>query len=68
MPVRPALPEEAFGWLRRSVIAQGATVTVVTGLPTDEVVRAFGGDPREPVSLRRINHVVPTVAVLDRCR
>ncbi|WFE41265.1 DUF6461 domain-containing protein [Micromonospora sp. WMMD998] len=45
-PVRP--PEHAYRWIRSSPVSQAATVTVVTGVPVDQVVRAFGADPARP--------------------
>ncbi|WP_199853281.1 DUF6461 domain-containing protein [Plantactinospora sp. BC1] len=71
-PVRPERPEAAYRWVRRSALAEAATVTVVTGASADEVLRAFGADPDRPESLRSIGEelmsrqsIDPWVAVLD---
>ncbi|MGH3250452.1 MAG: DUF6461 domain-containing protein [Trebonia sp.] len=71
-PSRPQPPERAYRWVRRSALDIAATVTVVTGSTTEEVVRAFGADPRRPESLRAIADdlnvrmsVDPWVAVLE---
>ncbi|SNQ51523.1 conserved hypothetical protein [Frankia canadensis] len=53
----PALPPEAryrFVVGPRSVLHEGATVTVVSGADRDEVVRAFGADPARARSLRSL--------------
>jgi hypothetical protein len=42
-------PETAYRWLRGSVLADAATVTVVVGSTAEQVVEAFGGDPTDPV-------------------
>lgn len=71
-PARRHPPERAYRWVRRSALAMAATVTVVTGSPVEDVLRAFGADPARPESLRGINDdqaarmsIDPWVAVLD---
>lgn len=65
-------PERAYRWVRRSALSMAATVTVVTGTTAEDVLRAFGADPAQPESLRRITDDVtarmsvdPWVAVLE---
>jgi hypothetical protein len=50
-PEPPAVvrPEAAYRWVDDSPIGDWATVTVVTGLPVDQVLEAFGADPSEDV-------------------
>ncbi len=71
-PGSPQRPERAYRWVRRSALSQAATVTVVTGSTAEDVLRAFGADPAQPESLRRITDDViarmsvdPWVAVLE---
>ncbi|MGI5224010.1 DUF6461 domain-containing protein [Actinoallomurus sp. CA-142502] len=71
-PARPERPEAAYRWLRRSSLAEAATVTVVTGADVADVLRAFGADPARPESIRTISEdlmsrqsIDPWVAVLD---
>ncbi|WP_436533637.1 DUF6461 domain-containing protein [Actinoplanes sp. HUAS TT8] len=47
-PARPVRPEHAYRWIRRTEMGMAATVTVVTGSTTAEVLRAFGADPDRP--------------------
>jgi hypothetical protein len=58
--------------VKRSALDIAATVTVVTGSSVEEVLRAFGADPKRPESLRAIANDVngrmsidPWVAVLE---
>lgn len=46
-------PEVRYRWIRGSRLAEAATVTVSTGLPLEDVVRGFGGDPARPGPSRR---------------
>ncbi|MER7442452.1 DUF6461 domain-containing protein [Micromonospora avicenniae] len=69
---RPARPEHAYRWVRRSLLSGAATVTVTTGATVEEVLRAFGADPDRPESIRSIEADLyagdsnfPWVAVLD---
>jgi hypothetical protein len=71
VPTGPEPPERAYRWVRRSALSMAATVTVVTGSTAEDVLRAFGADPAQPESLRRITDDVtarmsvdPWVAVL----
>ncbi|MEV4808902.1 DUF6461 domain-containing protein [Micromonospora avicenniae] len=71
-PARPARPEHAYRWIRRSLLSQAATVTVTTGATVEQVLRAFGADPGRPESIRSIEADLyagdsnfPWVAVLD---
>jgi hypothetical protein len=71
-PARPERPETAYRWLRRSTLADAATVTVVTGADVADVLRAFGADPARPESMRAISEdlmdrqsIDPWVTVLD---
>jgi hypothetical protein len=72
VPSGPEPPERAYRWVRRSALSMAATVTVVTGSTAEDVLRAFGADPAQPESLRRITDDVtarmsvdPWVAVLE---
>lgn len=72
VPRGPEPPERAYRWVRRSSLSMAATVTVVTGSTAADVLRAFGADPAQPESLRRITDDVaarmsvdPWVAVLE---
>ncbi|MGW4064619.1 DUF6461 domain-containing protein [Amycolatopsis sp. NPDC004747] len=60
-------PEVRYRWIGRSRLTVAATVTVVTGLPVDEVVRAFGADPARPEPLEDLREAYadPWLAVLD---
>jgi hypothetical protein len=60
-------PEAQYRWIGRSRLTVAATVTVVTGLPAEEVLRAFGADPARPESLEeaRETYADPWVEVLD---
>jgi phage tail tape-measure protein len=51
-PIRPEQPELAYRWVKDSALNTGATVTVVTGVTVEEVLRSFGADPARPESLR----------------
>ncbi|MEO3778698.1 DUF6461 domain-containing protein [Micromonospora sp. B11E3] len=71
-PLRPARPEHAYRWIRRSPLSVAATVTVATGATVEEVLRAFGADPDRPTAIRDIEKDLslrrgadPWVAVLD---
>ncbi|MFY1691935.1 DUF6461 domain-containing protein [Plantactinospora sp. WMMB782] len=71
-PDRPDRPETAYRWVRRSVLAEAATVTVTTGAAVEDVLRAFGADPARPESMRALSEelmhsqsIDPWVAVLD---
>ncbi|WDZ83632.1 DUF6461 domain-containing protein [Micromonospora cathayae] len=67
-PVRPPRPEHGYRWIHRSPLSTAATVTVVTGTTTGDVLRAFGADPDRPVRLRDLRlqpGADPWVAVLD---
>jgi hypothetical protein len=72
VPSGPQPPERAYLWVRRSALGMAATVTAVTGSTAEDVLRAFGADPAQPESLRRISDDViarmsidPWVAVLE---
>lgn len=47
-PPRRHRPELAYRWIAHSVLSEAFTVTAVTGSSADDVVRAFGADPRAP--------------------
>ncbi|WP_433059928.1 DUF6461 domain-containing protein [Dactylosporangium sp. CS-033363] len=64
-PVRPARPEHAYRWLRRTVIAEGGTVTVVTGASPADVLRAFGADPDRPEPVAEFGADGRILGVLD---
>lgn len=49
-PGVPRRPELAYSWVRHSALGEAATVTIVTGLGVDDVLRAFGADPARPES------------------
>ncbi|PPK67183.1 DUF6461 domain-containing protein [Actinokineospora auranticolor] len=53
-PAPEARPEQGYLWVSESRISVGATVTVVDGLSRDEVIRAFGADPADPVTVDRM--------------
>lgn len=50
-PVRPPRPEHTYRWVQDSSLQVAATVTMVTGSNTHDVLRAFGADPAQPLSL-----------------
>ncbi|ABW11019.1 conserved hypothetical protein [Parafrankia sp. EAN1pec] len=50
-PPPAARPEAAYRWVRHSPIGEAATVTVVPGADVAQVLRAFGADAAEPVSM-----------------
>jgi hypothetical protein len=54
-PGVPRRPELAYRWVRHSALGEAATVTVVTGLRVDDVLRVFGGDPARPESVAALN-------------
>ncbi|MFB9688752.1 DUF6461 domain-containing protein [Amycolatopsis plumensis] len=60
-------PEARYRWIGRSRLTVAATVTVATGLPAAEVVRAFGADPARPEPLDELREAYadPWLAVLD---
>jgi len=61
-------PEAAFRWVHRGRLSMAATITSVTGLTPDEVVRAFGADPGAPLPLEGCQdgvEWVPAVAVRE---
>jgi hypothetical protein len=64
-PVRTPRPELAYRWVRHSVLGDAATVTVVTGMTVDDVLRAFGADPAQPESLVEISEDTLMVQSLD---
>ncbi|WP_207913891.1 DUF6461 domain-containing protein [Micromonospora sp. KC213] len=71
-PVRPPRPERAYRWIRRTPLSVAATVTVVTGMTVEEVLRAFGADPDRPEAIRDLElqsnlrrYLDAWVAVLD---
>ena len=51
--------------LRHSTLSMAATVTVVTGSTAADVLRAFGADPAQPESLRRISDGVTARMSID---
>ncbi|MFD8499455.1 DUF6461 domain-containing protein [Amycolatopsis sp. NPDC059657] len=66
-PPTLVLPEDEYRWVRKSMLSEAATVTVVSGASAEEVVRAFGGDPDEPGSFTEMAEsfgMDPWVAVL----
>ncbi|MEV5712595.1 DUF6461 domain-containing protein [Amycolatopsis mediterranei] len=60
-------PEVRYRWIGRSRLTVAATVTVVTGLPADDVLRAFGADPGRPEPLAELREAYadPWLAVLE---
>jgi hypothetical protein len=60
-------PEARYRWIERSRLTVAATVTVATGLPVDDVIRAFGADPAQPEPLEELREAYadPWLAVLD---
>ncbi|MET9000026.1 DUF6461 domain-containing protein [Amycolatopsis sp. NPDC004169] len=60
-------PEARYRWVDRSRLTVAATVTVVTGLPAEDVIRAFGADPAHPEPLEDLREAYadPWLAVLD---
>jgi hypothetical protein len=80
-PAPPAVvrPEAAYRWVDDSSIGEWATVTVVTGLGVDQVLKAFGADPDKPVPFDELSEesdfglwvaVLPvsgTVLVVEDC-
>jgi hypothetical protein len=45
-------PHAEYKWIAKSSLSEAATITVVVGLASDEVVRTFGGDPSAPISIQ----------------
>lgn len=69
-PPSGASPAVGYHWTRRGSLEMGATITVVTGLSADAVVRAFGADPQrpEPIAAQwEQTDIDPWVAVLPVC-
>jgi hypothetical protein len=69
-PVPPPVvaPEAAYRWVGKSVLGDAATVTVVAGRSSEEVLRGFGADPAAPTSLAGLQQEMtldPWVAVLS---
>ncbi|RKN21121.1 hypothetical protein D7147_10025 [Micromonospora musae] len=71
-PVRAPGPEQAYRWIRRSSLSEAATVTVTTGATVEEVLNAFGADPKRPEPIPSIEEDLfagdanfPWVTVLD---
>ncbi|MEU5567681.1 DUF6461 domain-containing protein [Micromonospora musae] len=71
-PVRAPRPEQAYRWIRRSSLSEAATVTVTTGATVEEVLDAFGVDPKRPEPIPSIEEDLfagdanfPWVTVLD---
>ncbi|KDN17219.1 DUF6461 domain-containing protein [Amycolatopsis rifamycinica] len=60
-------PEVRYRWIGRSRLTVAATVTIATGLPAEDVLRAFGADPGrpEPLAELREEYGDPWLAVLD---
>jgi hypothetical protein len=64
-PVREVAADAAYWWIEYSWVEMAATITVVTGLSAEEVLRAFGADPASTESLVDTSPgVEPMVAVL----
>lgn len=60
-------PQVGYRWVRKSWLADAATVTVVAANALDDVLRGFGADPAVPVSARELSAemgIDPWVAVL----
>ncbi|WP_235497734.1 DUF6461 domain-containing protein [Frankia sp. R43] len=51
-PVTPPRPEKTYSWIGRSGLSEAATITVITGLGLDDVVRAFQADPQSATTLQ----------------
>ncbi len=64
-PPQPDRPERAYRWVSSSMLGDAATVTVVTGSTLADVVRAFGGDPDGPRSLRELGEEQMRTTSLD---
>ncbi len=60
-------PEVSYRWIGQSRLTVAATVTVATGLPPEDVLRAFGADPARPEPLEELREAYadPWLAVLD---
>lgn len=57
-------PDAEYRWIEKSPIQVAATVTVIRGLTTDEVITTFGGDPAAPEQLSTIAQRRGYVSVL----
>lgn len=55
-PVRPPQPERAYRWVDDSSLQVAATVTVITGSNTQDVLRAFGADLAQPLALSEVEY------------
>ena len=72
-PAAVVMPEAAYRWLSESALCEAATVTIVTGMAVEDVIRAFGGDPDHPEPMTSIvdeqmeDHatLIASVAALD---
>ncbi|WP_226932150.1 MULTISPECIES: DUF6461 domain-containing protein [Parafrankia] len=51
-PATPPRPEKSYSWIGRSGLSEAATITVITGLGLDDVVRAFQADPQSATTLQ----------------
>ncbi|WP_020667266.1 DUF6461 domain-containing protein [Amycolatopsis nigrescens] len=61
-------PEDGYRWVNDSALQVAATVTVATGITSEEVLHAFGADPAEPAALTELREAMgidPWVAVLE---
>jgi hypothetical protein len=60
-------PEVRYRWIAQSRLTVAATVTVATGLPVEDVLRAFGADPARPEPLEDLREAYadPWLAVLE---
>ncbi len=67
VPEREIPPHVGYRWIRKSALADAATVTLVAGASPADVLRGFGADPAEPVSGRELAEelgIDPWVVVL----
>ncbi|GAA1657236.1 DUF6461 domain-containing protein [Actinoplanes couchii] len=64
-PVRAVPPQHAYRWVQRTALTVAATVTVVTGTPFAEVLRAFGADPDQPEPFDRTEMEPDWITALD---
>ncbi|HEX6355850.1 DUF6461 domain-containing protein [Actinophytocola sp.] len=53
-PLPVVAPDAEYRWIEKSSLDEAATITVVQGVAPDEVIRALGGDPTEPVSIESL--------------
>ena len=49
-PIPVVRPEAAYRWINQSTMSESGTVTFVTGMGLEDVLRAFGANPSRPLT------------------